>query len=355
MTSKRSLGIDALRGLAALAVVFHHSYAPQIGVFFYEAFLSFFRRYGMLGVDLFFVLSGFCIHGAYWDKEGKFSTPKYLARRWWRIYPPYFFALGFAVLLNLGTNYYKWKTGGQITFENFGSFQILSHLFLVNNLSQKTMLTVSGPFWTIATEAQYYLLYLILRPLFYSPKGWGILWGTALTLYFFTWSFIAVNNGIELLNPFCFWVEWVAGAFLVTLLKNERVSLGIKRASPFLAFFAFATAGWLMGKPELPFEISRLLFTAAFSFLIIFFLGQEALWQKSAFRWLPGVGIFSYSIYLIHFLFLDRVRIFLVPVLPEGWPRMAVSVGSIGIVLALAYLFFIFFEKPFLDKAAAIR
>ena len=142
-----------------------------IGVPVYDQFLDFIGGWGRLGVDLFFILSGFCIHWGYSKPGVELEAGKYLQRRWWRIYPPYFFALAFAVILNLGTNYYKLRAGGSFSWANFGLFQITSHVFLVHNLFKDSFTTISGPFWTIAVEMQFYLLYLAVRPLFFNKKG----------------------------------------------------------------------------------------------------------------------------------------------------------------------------------------
>ena len=349
----RSRGIDALRGTAVLMVVFFHSYVPSVGIRAYDSFLSFFHQYGTLGVDLFFVLSGFCIHGAYSKRGGEFSAKNYLSRRWWRIYPPYFFALSLAVILNLATNYFKWSHGAAVSWDNFGPLAVLSHLFLMHDFSQQTMLTISGPFWTIAMEMQYYLLYLLLRPFFYSGKGWVFLFLSSLILYFAAWHFYFIPSTAQPLNPFCYWIQWVLGAFLVYL---TRIVPGFfNRKNSYFMFFIFlcsmfAYSSNMAGGPLL----NRLVLSAGFFVLIAFAVSAEEVWGMGAVQWLPFVGLFSYSVYLTHFLFIDRVRTFVIMELPQGWPRFFVSTATIGASLVIAYLFYLYFEKPFHEKAVSI-
>ena len=348
----RRHGIDALRGVAVLMVVFFHSYVPTIGVRAYDAFLFFFEGYGTLGVDLFFVLSGFCIHSAYSRSEEGFRAKNYLARRWWRIYPPYFFALNLAMLLNLATNYFKWKNGATVSEQNFGALPVFSHLFLVHDLSQRTMLTISGPFWTIAMEMQYYLLYLAFRRCFYDRKGWIFVFSSALVLYFAAWRLYELPSAFQPLNPFCYWIEWVLGAFLAYLVR--RIPGVFTRKNSLMMFVMFAVCMFIYAGEVLDPFLNRLLLGTGFFLLTAFVLSTEEIWGARPVRWLPFVGLFSYSIYLTHFLFLDRIRVFVIPALPEGWCRLLVSVSAIGIGLAIAYGFYLYFEKPFHQKAASI-
>ena len=345
-------GVDALRALAALAVVFHHSYIPQVGVPLYDSFLTFFYRHGTLGVDLFFLLSGFCIHGAYSAARDRFSSKNYLIRRWWRIYPPYFFALGLAVILNLFTNYLKWYAGESLTPDNFGALPVFTHLFLVHDLSQKTMLTISGPFWTIAMEAQFYLFYLVLRPFFYDSKGWAILFVSALVAYAVAWHFYYLPWPVQPLNPFCYWIQWVLGAFLAYVVRTKMWQTFPKKwlILPFILFAGLSVAPYFATHDTL----SRLMISSAFTFLILFFLDLENLWASAWFGWLPQLGIFSYSTYLVHFLFLDRIRVFVLPHVPEGVLRCLASMAAIGLCVSISYLFFLCCEKPFLKKAASV-
>src|SRR4051794_24338586 len=97
----RLASVDFLRGFAALAVVFHHA-------LFYDAPPSnppgYFRvaysilHHGQLGVPLFFVISGFCIHlnwARRYAESGQQGLDflRFWKRRFHRLYPPYFIAL----------------------------------------------------------------------------------------------------------------------------------------------------------------------------------------------------------------------------------------------------------------------
>ena len=104
------LSIDALRGLAALGVVLYHAIqqtkepiAP--GVLKWTALLiQFVSGYGYVGVFLFFVISGFCIHLQWARARAAGATGEIRFRAFWkrrirRLYPPYLIALALFLLI----------------------------------------------------------------------------------------------------------------------------------------------------------------------------------------------------------------------------------------------------------------
>jgi peptidoglycan/LPS O-acetylase OafA/YrhL len=139
--------LDGIRGIAVLLVFCHHLIYSSIlnpeqwnaGV---RAAWSFTRQ-GAYGVDLFFVLSGFLITSILLlDK----SRPNYYWNFYWkralRILPLYFIALVLLVTVVPSS----WK------------YVVLSALFLVNFV-QVFHVVPNGPFWTLAIEEQFYLIW----------------------------------------------------------------------------------------------------------------------------------------------------------------------------------------------------
>lgn len=96
LSDARSTWIDALRGLAAVAVTMFHLNEPI------EMEHTWYRqgvKYGWLGVVVFFVVSGFCIHSAAVRSR---SVGQYAWRRLTRIYPPYWASLMVVVAVGVG-------------------------------------------------------------------------------------------------------------------------------------------------------------------------------------------------------------------------------------------------------------
>lgn len=360
LSRDRNLSIDALRGIAALSVLFYHSSIPpfpaeKFGLFWYDQWVLFFGGYGRWGVDLFFILSGYCIHWASTKPGSRLIARNYLIRRWWRIYPPYFFAVGFSVFLNLATCHYKWQTQtGVLSWANFGAFQIGTHVFLVHNLFSESLATVSGPFWTIAVEAQYYLLYLAVLPALKHAQGRWLVGAVAVLLAAGAFVLSDRLQGFQPWQPFLYWPQWILGAGLAQLVRGKPTVL---KGWPFFAAL-FAAAMLLYAQfswehfwgPHLQFYI----LTFGIAFLVLFFLRFGTVWSWPPLRWVPAVGLFSYSLYLVHFPIMDRIRTFIIPELASGWLRVTASLVSLGISVGAAYLFFLLFEKPFLERSTRV-
>jgi len=356
----RNLSIDALRAIAALSVLLYHSSIPpfpieKFGVLFFDQIIRFFGSHGRVGVDLFFILSGFCIHWAHVKRNAPMIVSGYLLRRWWRIYPPYFFALSFAVILNLGTNWFKLgQSFGDFSWHNFGFFQIVSHVFLLHNFFSESAYTISGPFWTIAVEAQFYIFYLALTPMLLNVKGWLVIACVSILLSTVAYVLLESLEGFQPWHSFLYWPQWLAGAALAQVIKFRP---NILRFWPvFLILFmllAFIYGQWSstsLFSAHLRFYV----LTLSITFLILVFIKFESIWNYGVLRWVPALGIFSYSLYLIHFPVMDRVRTYFIPTLELGWPRVFAAIFGILLSVGLSYIFFISFENPFLKKASQI-
>ena len=144
--------VNLLRAFAALSVLVYH----VIELYPWKSFpvegpLLWFRI-GWLGVDLFFVISGFVITlsaSQLFEKYGDKFHHVYLRRRIARILPLYFLT-GFlfvlfcepAILKNLG-----------LLFKN-----LIYHLLFIHNLDPVTHGAIDGPNWSVGVEMQFYLL-----------------------------------------------------------------------------------------------------------------------------------------------------------------------------------------------------
>jgi peptidoglycan/LPS O-acetylase OafA/YrhL len=99
----RLAGLDLLRLLAITLVLGRHiPQAPETAGMWRAFFLTW-QRGGWVGVDLFFVLSGFLISGLLFTEyasSGRISIGRFYIRRGWKIYPPFFTLMAFTVVLH---------------------------------------------------------------------------------------------------------------------------------------------------------------------------------------------------------------------------------------------------------------
>lgn len=138
--------MDALRLLAALAVVFFHFTARdevRWGLPPSEAFprLSDWTRYGYAGVHLFFVISGFVVLMSVWNR----TVPQFIASRMSRLYP----AFWAAVLLTASL---RWALP---SLENRTPAEVLVNLTMFHE--PFGVPAVDGVYWTLWVELQFYI------------------------------------------------------------------------------------------------------------------------------------------------------------------------------------------------------
>ena len=156
-----------------MGVVLYHAFDPRIipnnRLRYPVQLLQMGSTFGYIGVFLFFVISGFCIH-LQWAKTraaGESTPIKFGAfwkRRLRRLYPPYIIALTlFLVMTALSVG---------INITHFFIYDVVMHLFMLHNLDPKTCYSINGVFWTLAIEEQLYLAYFLL--LFFRTRlGWA--------------------------------------------------------------------------------------------------------------------------------------------------------------------------------------
>jgi peptidoglycan/LPS O-acetylase OafA/YrhL len=168
-------GIEALRGLAAAVVVFHHlwSLSDQPRFRFYWLV----EGAGSFGVNLFFLLSGFLLADYFWKSRGSWSLRTFYIRRVCRIFPAY--------LVNVGVLFLFFAPHDAL-FSGPGIRQALANLSFTHYLFPGTSssLNVNGALWTLTIEIGLYLVMPILalaflrRPLlaFLGFSALGVAW-----------------------------------------------------------------------------------------------------------------------------------------------------------------------------------
>ena len=166
----REAFLDGLRGLAALYVVAHHAFLEVGSVPRGRgaALAATVFQFGRLSVAVFIVLSGYCLTASAnrADPLGVGSLPRFLARRAWRILPPYYAALALSLACVMFIPQLDRRTGGHwditlpVTVGAVGA-----HVLMIQNLSAGWAYKCNHAMWSVATECQIYVLFpLLLLP-----------------------------------------------------------------------------------------------------------------------------------------------------------------------------------------------
>lgn len=361
---RRFDSIDGLRGLACLMVLLYHSWDhfgkslwPTVHILSFNLTPARLFDLGYGGVDLFFVLSGFCLAYPILSRpERKVDWKRYFINRVRRIIPPYWFALLLFGSLSLLIRSYDIEPFvSQKTIGWPGVRQLTYSIFLVST-------SFNSSFWTLPLEWRWYFIFPVLVWLWHRVFGRGV----------FILTVVISAMGIFLLEPShlerlkflvtglpMFLPLFALGIWGAQLASQSRTNLlGAKLCN--YAHWALLTSILLvavyapisMNAFDSKMITMRLLTWGPLCFSAVIAATQEGLFKRlMSWRPLVWVGMFSYSLYLTHEPF---VRAASAIVLPLHWTAMAQFLFSQTLLpaalIGFGLLFFLIAEKPFLRK-----
>lgn len=302
--------IDVLRGFAALIVVFYHVIEVGQWTDFPVSGMAMLPRIGWIGVDLFFVISGFVIGKIAMEgfAQGGGWRPVYMDRRIRRIAPLYLATLvSYVFLVHPGVLRQGWETFAHV----------VSHLLFLHNLSPSTYYSINGPSWSVALEMQFYVLVALVMPWIARTAWWKVLmvwtglaigWRFATTLVLSPGSsdpqlqMMAAMQLPGVLDQFAFGICLAKLAMTGQLSYRPMRLLGWALGALVLLTLAWLTL-WSHG-PYWSFPSMvifwRTLLSAGFAALLacIVMIPVTGGWSTRPLRYL---GEISYGIYLWHF------------------------------------------------------
>lgn len=327
--------VDGLRGIAVLAVVLYHgglhNLAMRAGV---QTPLLFLLRQGCHGVDLFFVLSGFCLSYPLLARvhtvgRATFNVPAYAARRVVRIVPPYYAAIVLLVVLGYA------MAALHVPLRDAMADAGLSLRAIVNQLLflDRDRVFLNGSFWTLAIEFRWYFVFPLLLWLWIRfPKAFA---GVAVAAFIAAGA-TRIDSDDMFYLPF-FMLGIVAAELHVRSIKLPRWAFPGAALSLAAAVAGSAHAGWNNA------ESGPFWGIAMFSAVVI--IGAKPFLRRAvSSNWLVAVGATSYGIYLIHepiVALIERTAV------PRVGGDAAFALAVIG-ALAAGMLFSYVAERPFL-------
>jgi len=338
-------GIQALRGIAVLFVLFSHLFRIE-GKYADELILPKIMLAGASGVDIFFVISGFImVTVTHKNRQGILNGINFLYRRALRIYPTYWIYTTLVLvaylinsnLVNSGApadivaSYALWPTGNP---------------FLV------------AVGWTLSHEIYFYLVFLLIfllpeRFFIYALAAWTAFVVTAGSLYQGDSPLIGLA-----LSPLT--LEFIAGALLAHIILNYRPSLPLVYCG-LLIIISLGTIFiggqyYIDSTGDTPNGWSRAFFFGLPAAVIVFCTDIAEYKGARIPLWLSKIGDASYSTYLSHVLVLS--------VLGHIWtkaPHLGITESYLVlptmVIASLIYgwLSYIYIEKPILSFSHSWR
>lgn len=378
--SRRIAVLDGLRAMAIILVLMRHGVRPfwtdleqpflKLGqIEFGSVFIN-----GWVGVDLFFVLSGYLISshllGRYFDPARKTMDLKtYAKRRFLRIAPAYYAILTIAVL-------------GLFPFypypENYDNifWRYAYHLLFLQDYLPSDINTV---FWSLAIEIKFYLLApFFLMALLYLPKtGWRIAAAASLMILMALVRLKTALGNPDISSYVSYFEDMrsifhltldglITGTLCALVWKDEKMRDFVKK--PYVAnglFFAgfcaflytILLSGPLLDLGPSLYDKTFLVSVIALSFgaMLLGLLGGCVASGFFALRiWFP-VALISYSLYLVHLPMMYPAEILCLQFfdLDAYSPQIQMLLYTpffLALAFGAASLSYYFFERPFLAK-----
>jgi peptidoglycan/LPS O-acetylase OafA/YrhL len=333
----RLAALDGLRLLAALAVAFYHlTVAWRVdGVHppaYFLPTVSHITVYGFLGVELFFLISGFVIAMSGWDRP----LGGFFASRASRLYPAYWAGIVLTALVVLVLP----VTGGVPVHGLPDPAGVLVNLTMLQE--PLGVASVDTVYWTLFVELRFYLLFAVVV--------WAGTTYRRVVLFCVLWLTVAVLAPswklpvVELIAVPDFAPYFVAGIAMYL----------IHRFGPTPLLYGITGMAWLVSLARLGDRLSHiypgfpvpawpgyLIVSLCFAVLLAIAHGWA---DRIRWRWLTVAGALTYPVYLLH----QRIGYSLIRTAYEklGAPVWLLIVAALVVVAGVAWLVHRYVERP---------
>ena len=348
--------IDGLRALAALYVVLSHIDLEPTNGHFQQRWLEFFPAWSShYAVGVFIVLSGYCLMLPIARRNDRIESHReFFRRRSLRILPPYYIALAFSILfiVTLGSRQTGsiWDIALPLKLDT-----ILTHLLLITDLPLHIQGgAINYPLWSIAVEFQIYLLMpLIVLSLRVAGNTRTLLWTMALGLLHFV-----LHGRLDSMVP------WYVGLFTMGAVAARWCMQRPAKIDPRTAWAAWGLLTVLvlisLKKGSVFMRGHDYLFDSlvgAVTALLLCTSYRDAgakvnpLTRLLSWKPLVEIGVFSYSLYLIHAPLLHLGNLLFTRFLhPSEAMMLVLLLLFLPVIIGLAKLFHRAFELPFMRR-----
>lgn len=326
---QRLYEIDLLRFLAALSVVlYHYTYWANAAQIYPLAFpgLDRITKYGYLGVELFFIISGYVV---LMSAQGK-TVRQFLVSRVTRLYPAFWIAciLTFAVKMIL------WQKGGYLAASP-GQF-IYNMTMLHEFFGVKS---IDGAYWSLTIEITFYFLmslliaYKLMPHIDYLLIGWvGIV------------AITSEGTGFGELFFIKYAPYFIAGVlFFLIQSKPTLLRFGLLVAAYGLSLLSATKQGAELSQRYHTHFSPWVIAGTITLFYVLFYLVSSRRINLGQFPWLKWPGALTYPLYLIH----SDIALVIFQYTGHRVDKYVLLGGMLVIMLIGAYLIHVLIEKKF--------
>ena len=344
--------LDAIRGLAVLLVLIYHFFSPYIKIL----------HIGWIGVDMFFVLSGFLITGILYDSKEK---PRYFKnfylKRVLRIFPLYYMSL-FVILILLP---FLMPTEEIKGYEYITKNQFFFWTYLQNWMASFDLLwpkgTLVSHFWSLAIEEQFYIFWPFL--IYFLPNK-SLVWiSLVVVILAFSTRFVFVLTDQPTLANYVNTIARIdglaLGAITAILMRRNQAILSkyvlsiFGAASLMLVIVFFQARSLSFYNPVIQlygFSVIAIFFA---SFLVISLSDLKLIKHLVDLKIFRIFGKYSYGLYVYHVflltLFLPVLSAYLQGFLAsESQTMLMARILLLLMTFLVAYVSFHFFEARLL-------
>jgi peptidoglycan/LPS O-acetylase OafA/YrhL len=349
--------LDGVRGLATLTVLISHFLFQDI---YGQEWWWGVVQSGWMGVDLFFVLSGFLITGILVQKKGK---PNYFRSFYWRrllrIFPLYYLAILFSAFAILVIDQQPHRLNdGYNSLVYYVLFIPNIAMALGNEWAWQTNWVGLAHLWSLAVEEQFYLVWPLI--VYLIPKKWLVPLCVAIL---FAGPYLRAQTDLSFgehslasyMLPYCRMDGLAAGSLLALLRQSGQLSFTTWQRE-LLRDLGFG-AGMVVFYTLIAIDTTWRDFFISVMFFVLVYLSMSPTGMVKRFCELPflmHIGKYSYGMYIFHQMF--RVlfeTVFKLPLLDTGMPTGLVQVLYILLAVSVSYglarLSWHFIESRFLS------